>query len=100
MAATGTNGNGPITVPAGLAGVVVADTTIGDVRGQEGFYHYRQYSAVELAASRSFEDVWHLLVEGQSHSSDQNSGGSRRSTSTMRSCGTNPCGCAPSYRRY
>src|SRR5580700_5091439 len=61
----GANGNGPITVPAGLAGVVVADTTIGDVRGQEGFYHYRQYSAVEVAAARSFEDVWQLLVEGQ-----------------------------------
>jgi citrate synthase len=65
VVSTGTNGSGPITVPAGLAGVVVADTTIGDVRGQEGFYHYRQYSAVDLAATRSFEDVWHLLVEGQ-----------------------------------
>jgi citrate synthase len=62
---SGSNGNGPITVPAGLAGVVVAETTIGDVRGQEGFYHYRQYSAVDLAASRSIEDVWHLLIEGQ-----------------------------------
>src|SRR5580704_970747 len=36
-------------VPAGLEGVVVAETTIGDVRGKEGFFHYRQYSAVELA---------------------------------------------------
>ena len=36
-------------VPAGLEGVVVAETTIGDVRGQEGFFHYRQYSAVDLA---------------------------------------------------
>jgi citrate synthase len=38
-------------VPAGLEGVVVAETTVGDVRGQEGFFHYRQYSAVELAGS-------------------------------------------------
>ncbi len=52
-------------VPAGLEGVVVAETTIGDVRGREGFFHYRQYSAVELAASRSIEDVWHLLFRGQ-----------------------------------
>ncbi|MDQ6909427.1 MAG: citrate synthase/methylcitrate synthase [Actinomycetota bacterium] len=37
---------------------------MGDVRGQEGFYHYRQYNAVELAEKRSLEDVWHLLYEG------------------------------------
>ncbi|MBC9728807.1 citrate synthase [Streptomyces sp. TRM68367] len=53
-----------VDVPRGLAGVVVTDTEIGDVRGLEGFYHYRQYSAVELAQTRSFEDVWHLLVHG------------------------------------
>jgi citrate synthase len=33
-----------IEVPRGLAGVVVTDTRVGDVRGTEGFYHYRQYS--------------------------------------------------------
>ncbi|MFK0169696.1 citrate synthase/methylcitrate synthase [Streptomyces sp. NPDC090306] len=54
-----------VEVPRGLAGVVVAETGIGDVRGREGFYHYRQYSAVELAETRSFEDVWHLLVHGE-----------------------------------
>ena len=37
-------------VPRGLKGVVVTDTEIGDVRGGEGFYHYRQYSAVDLAS--------------------------------------------------
>jgi citrate synthase len=52
-------------VPAGLEGVVVAETTIGDVRGQEGFFHYRQYSAVDLAQTRSLEDVWHLLFRGE-----------------------------------
>jgi citrate synthase len=51
--------------PRGLEGVVVATTTIGDVRGREGFYHYRQYSAVDLAASRTFEDVWYLLLNGE-----------------------------------
>lgn len=50
--------------PAGLKGVVVADTATGDVRGQEGFYHFRQYSAVELARHRTFEDVCHLMIEG------------------------------------
>ncbi len=29
-------------VPRGLAGVVVTETELGDVRGLEGFYHYRQ----------------------------------------------------------
>ncbi len=51
-------------VPRGLEGVVVAETSIGDVRGHEGFYHYRQYSAVDLAATRSLEDVWLLLFDG------------------------------------
>lgn len=54
-----------VDVPRGLAGVVVTDTELGDVRGLEGFYHYRQYSAVELAQARGFEDVWHLLVHGE-----------------------------------
>ncbi|MFF4490169.1 citrate synthase [Streptomyces sp. NPDC001544] len=54
-----------VDVPRGLAGVVVTDTRIGDVRGREGFYHYRQYSAVDLARTRGFEDVWHLLVHGE-----------------------------------
>jgi citrate synthase len=52
------------TVPRGLEGVVVAETTVGDVRGQKGFFHYRQYSAVELAERRTLEDVWHLLFVG------------------------------------
>ncbi|CAM5393570.1 citrate synthase/methylcitrate synthase [Streptomyces canus] len=54
-----------VDVPRGLAGVVVTDTEVGDVRGREGFYHYRQYSAVQLAQTRGFEDVWHLLVHGE-----------------------------------
>jgi citrate synthase len=54
-----------VDVPRGLAGVVVTDTELGDVRGLEGFYHYRQYSAVELAQTRGFEDVWHLLIHGE-----------------------------------
>ncbi|CAD5936211.1 MULTISPECIES: citrate synthase [Streptomyces] len=52
-------------VPRGLAGVVVTDTALGDVRGREGFYHYRQYSAIGLAQTRSFEDVWHLMFHGE-----------------------------------
>ncbi len=60
-----------LDVPPGLKGLVVADTTIGDVRGAEGFFHYRQHSAVELAERRSFEDVWHLLVHGHLPDADE-----------------------------
>jgi citrate synthase len=58
-------------IPKGLEGIVVADTAIGDVRGLEGFYHYRQYNAVELAEKRTIEDVWHLLFEGELPSVDE-----------------------------
>ena len=56
--------NAAISVPPGLAGVAVTDTQIGDVRGNEGYYHYRGQDAVELARTRSFEEVWHLLAIG------------------------------------
>lgn len=55
----------PIDVPRGLTNVVVTETELSDVRGQEGFYHYRQYSATDLARTRSLEDVWQLLLDGQ-----------------------------------
>lgn len=53
-----------IDVPRGLTNVVAAHTALGDVRGQEGFYHYRQYSAIDLARDRTFEDAWYLLLFG------------------------------------
>jgi citrate synthase len=56
---------GHMEAPKGLAGVIVAETEVGDVRGEEGFYHYRQYSATELAEKRSLEDVWHLMFQGE-----------------------------------
>ncbi|MBM7366738.1 citrate/2-methylcitrate synthase [Gordonia hydrophobica] len=59
-----TDVNGLITVPRGLKNVIVTDTTIGDVRGNEGFYHYREYDATALARTASFEDVWHLMYRG------------------------------------
>jgi citrate synthase len=48
----------------GLDGVRVADTELGGVRGDEGFFHYRQYDAIELAATRPLVDVWRLLFDG------------------------------------
>lgn len=60
-----------MVAPPGLKGVVVAETSLGDVRGEEGFFHYRQYAATELAATRTFEDVWHLVFEGELPSADE-----------------------------
>jgi citrate synthase len=51
-------------VPRGLKGVIVTETEVGDVRGLEGFYHYRQYSAIDLCEQRPLEDVWRLLFDG------------------------------------
>ena len=53
-----------IDVPPGLNGVAVTDTTIGDVLGAEGRYHYRGHDATVLARTRTFEEVWHLVAVG------------------------------------
>ncbi|NIR39261.1 MAG: citrate synthase [Actinobacteria bacterium] len=50
--------------PPGLKGLAVADTALGSVRGEEGFFHYRQHDASELARQRSLEDVWTLQLRG------------------------------------
>lgn len=54
-----------IEVPPGLHGVVAADTAIGAVHGEEGYFHYGAYDATELARTRSFEEVWFLVREGR-----------------------------------
>ncbi len=50
--------------PPGLKGLAVADTYLGGVRGTEGFFHYRQHDAAELARNRSLQDVWTLQIDG------------------------------------
>jgi citrate synthase len=54
-----------IDAPKGLKDVVVTTTLIGDVNGAAGYYHYREHDAIELARTRTFEDVWFLFVEGR-----------------------------------
>ncbi|GAA1460883.1 citrate/2-methylcitrate synthase [Williamsia maris] len=54
-----------IEADPGLSNVSVAHTEIGDVRGEEGFYQYRQFSAIDLARHRTFEEVWFLFVYGR-----------------------------------
>lgn len=50
--------------PAGLKGLAVADTLLGGVRGDEGFFHYRQFDAADLARTNTVEDVWTLQIDG------------------------------------
>jgi len=57
--------DGELVVPPGLKGLKVADTVLGGVRGEEGFFHYRHYDAAELARTRSLEDVWALQLNGE-----------------------------------
>lgn len=54
-----------IEVPAGLNGVVAADTAIGAVDGDRGVFHYAGIDATVLARTHSFEDVWWLVRNGQ-----------------------------------
>src|SRR6478735_10150615 len=63
--------DGFVDVPHGLAKVVVTETALGDVRGDEGFFHYREYSAVDLAEQVSFEEAAHLLVVGHLPGGDE-----------------------------
>ncbi|MEZ5259890.1 MAG: citrate/2-methylcitrate synthase [Ilumatobacteraceae bacterium] len=72
-----------LDVPRGLKGVIVTDTELGDVRGEEGFFHYRQYDATELARYRTFEDVWCLLLDGTLPDADGSATFGRES-STLR----------------
>ncbi len=51
--------------PPGLKGLIVADTEVGSVRGDEGWFHYRGRNAASLARDLSFEEVAHLLLAGE-----------------------------------
>jgi citrate synthase len=60
-----------IDVPAGLSGVVAADTAIGAVDGDRGCFHYGPYDATVLARTRTFEDVWFLVRNGRLPAADE-----------------------------
>jgi len=53
-----------MVAPPGLKGLIVADTTVGSVRGDEGFFHYREHDAVEVARHQTFEAAASLLLDG------------------------------------
>ena len=66
-----------LIAPPGLKDLIVADTTVGSVRGAEGFFHYRQHDAVEIARHQTFEAAAALLIDGALP--DQGAEGSFRS---------------------
>ena len=54
--------------PPGLKGLIVADTAVGTVLGEEGWYHYRGRDATGLARTASFEAIAGLLIDGEAPS--------------------------------
>jgi citrate synthase len=60
-----------ISVPPGLDGIIVADTSVGAVDGAAGYFHYRGHSAATLAEHHPFEAIWHLMHEGSLPDSEQ-----------------------------
>lgn len=57
-----------IDVPAGLNGVLVADTAVGAVDGDAGYFHYGGRDATELARDVSFEAAWFQVCNGRAPS--------------------------------
>jgi citrate synthase len=52
-------------IARGLEGIVAAETSIGDVRGEIGQLIYRGYDINELAGKVSYEETVHLLWHGR-----------------------------------
>src|SRR5258708_13044538 len=61
-------------VDSGLDGVIVADTVMSEVDGEEGRLTVRGHAVEELVATRGFEGVAALLWEGYA-AKDQGGGG-------------------------
>jgi citrate synthase len=51
-------------INSGLEGVVVAETSLSMIDGQNGILRYRGYSIDDLAQTTSFEEIMHLLWFG------------------------------------
>ncbi len=55
----------------GLRGIVVADTKISDVDGEQGRLIYRGFSIETLAAHSTFEETSYLLIHGELPNTEQ-----------------------------
>jgi citrate synthase len=71
-------------LPRGLDGVPVATTSVSDVDGTRGFYHFRGVDPTTFARTGTFEDAWHLLHEGELPTSEQRAVFAARIGSAMR----------------
>jgi citrate synthase len=58
-------------ISRGLEGIIAAETSIGDVRGQVGQLIYRGYDINELAGKVSYEEVVYLLWHGRLPKADE-----------------------------
>lgn len=56
---------------AGLRGVVAAQSSIGDVNGEEGILIYQGYNIHDLAEHSTFEEVVYLLWHGRLPTADE-----------------------------
>src|SRR3954467_14318683 len=76
---TGTEGTS--AAAAGLRGVVAAQSSIGDVNGEQGILIYQGYDIHDLAEHSTFEEVVYLLWHGELPTTaqlDEIKGGFRR----------------------
>jgi citrate synthase len=55
----------------GLDGVPVASTSVSDVDGARGFYHFRGVDPTTFARTGTFEDAWYLLHSGDLPTTEQ-----------------------------
>ena len=62
---TGTESTSAGAAAAGLRGVVAAQSSIGDVNGDEGILIYQGYNIHDLAEHSTFEEVVYLLWHGR-----------------------------------
>ena len=60
-----------VTKNVGLRGIVVADSTISNVDGENGILIYRGYEILPLATEGTYEEVVHLLLRHQLPSREQ-----------------------------
>ena len=59
---TAENENGTVTKNVGLRGIIVADSAISNVDGENGTLIYRGYDIHPLATAGTYEEVVHLLL--------------------------------------
>jgi len=59
------NGKESTAAAAGLRGVVAAQSSIGDVNGEQGILIYEGYNIHDLAEHSTFEEVIFLLWNGR-----------------------------------